>query len=459
MSGLELVLRNLAAWSAQVAVLGLAAAALARLFPVERPAARLALGQVLLLLVLGLPLVQPWRAASTAVSWSFAPAVALAPSTTSSAPAGPPSPAAATGTAAIALVLLLGAAFRLAQVGAGLVRLRTLRRRARPLDAPPWLVAWRDDVAPHAALLLSDDVGTPATFGLRRPFVLLPPVFEAMPRERQEAIALHELLHARRGDWPALMAEELLKAGLFFHPVVHWLVGRVRLAREQTVDADVVRRLGGRRAYLDSLVEVARIAARARAVPAAPFLRESHLRERVDLLLKEVFMSRFRTAAHLGLTAVALVLAVSWATATVPLQAAVTEPDPTATGEQAAAPGAKVAVDDKVTAPGEPKIVHKVDPAYPADARADKVQGLFVIELVIGKDGAIKDARVVSSAPTEERLKELDPKKGTPAALEGDSRLAAAALDAVKQWRYEPILKDGKPVDFRATVTINFKLA
>jgi outer membrane biosynthesis protein TonB len=179
----------------------------------------------------------------------------------------------------------------------------------------------------------------------------------------------------------------------------------------------------------------------------------------VDLLLKEVSMSRLRTAAHLGLTAVALVLAVSWATATVPLQAAVTEPDPTATGEQAAAPGAKVAVADKVSAPGEPKIVRKVDPAYPAEARADKVQGLFVIELVIGKDGAIKDARVVSSAPTVERLKELEPKKGTPAALEGDSRLAAAALDAVKQWRYEPILKDGKPVDFRATVTINFKLA
>ena len=219
-------------------------------------------------------------------------------------------------------------ALRLAQVGAGLARLRALRRRARPLDAPPWLDAWRDDVAPHAAFLLSDEVDTPATFGLRRPVVLLPPVFETMGRDRQEAIALHELLHARRGDWPALVAEELLKAGLFFHPVVHWLVGRVRLAREQTVDAEVVRRLGARQAYLDSLVEVARIAARARAVPAAPFLRESHLRERVELLLKEVSMSRFRTAAHLGLTAVALVLAVSWATATVPLQAADRPPRP-----------------------------------------------------------------------------------------------------------------------------------
>jgi beta-lactamase regulating signal transducer with metallopeptidase domain len=445
MSALDLAPWNLAAWSLQVAVLGLAAAALARLLPVERPAARLVLGQALLALVLGLPLVQPWQAASATVAWSFAPEAAPPSRPTSSTPSG--APAAPTWPAAITGLLLLGVALRLARVGAGLARLRTLRRRARPLDTPPWLVSRRDDVAPQAAFLLSDDVDTPATFGLRRPVVLLPPVFETMERDRQEAIALHELVHARRADWPALVVEELLKAGLFFHPVVHWLVGRVRLAREQTVDAEVVRRLGGRQAYLDSLVEVARLAARARAVPAAPFLRESHLRERVDLLLKEVSMSRIRTATHLGLTAVALVLAVSWAAAAVPLQAA-----------KAAAPAATVALEDRVSAPGEPKLVRQVRPVYPAGARTEGVQGLFVIDLVIGKDGAIREAHVAVSAPTVERLEELEPKKGTPAALEGDSRLAAAALDAVKQWRYEPILEDGKPVAFKATVTVNFKL-
>ena len=51
MSALELALRNLAAWSVQVAVLGLAAAALSRLLPIERPAARLAFGQALLAVV------------------------------------------------------------------------------------------------------------------------------------------------------------------------------------------------------------------------------------------------------------------------------------------------------------------------------------------------------------------------------------------------------------------------
>jgi hypothetical protein len=449
MTALELALRNLAAWSLQVAVLGLAASALAHLFPIERPAARLAFGQALLALVLGLPLVQPWHAATPGVSWSLA----LAPSPASRGPLATPggassSPAIPGWPVAVAGLLLLGASFRLARVGAGLVRLRSLRRDSRPLNAPPWLLALRDDLAPKARFLLSDEAGTPATFGLRRPVVLLPPVFESMDRGRQAAIVLHELVHARRADWAVLMAEEVLKAILFFHPAVHWLVARVRLAREQTVDAVVVHRLGRREPYLESLVAMARFAAHARTVPAAPFLRESHLRERVDLLLKEVSMSRVRTLAHVVLTAAALVLAVSWVASAVPLQSA-----------KPAAPDAKIAVDDKVSATGEPKIVHKVDPAYPAEAKAAGVQGLFVIDVVIGKDGAIKDARVAASAPTVERLKELESKKGTPAAIEGDARLAAAALDAVKQWRYEPILKDGKPVEFKATVTVAFKLA
>jgi D-alanyl-D-alanine endopeptidase (penicillin-binding protein 7) len=452
-TALELVLRNLGAWSLQVAVLGLAAAALARLFPIERPVVRLAFGQALLALVLGLPLVQPWQTTSAAVSWSFAPAPSLAPGSTAGLPSGAPFPLAPAWPAVVAALLLLGVMLRLAQLGAGLVRLRGLRRRARPLGAPPWLLALRDDVAPQAVLVCSEEAGTPATFGLRRPIVLLPPAFESMSRGRQEAIALHELLHARRADWLALMLEELLKAGLFFHPAVHWLVGRVRLAREQTVDAEVVGRLGEREAYLESLVAVARIAARSRAVPAAPFLRESHLRERVDLLLKGVSMSRLRTLAHVALTAAVLVLTVAWAASALPLQA--TKP---------AAPGAGAPVPDQAQASAkpEPRLVHRVDPVYPAEAKAEGVQGLFLVNVIIGKDGAIKEARVAASAPTSEKLAEIKAAKGkakwTPADAQGDARLAQAALDAVKQWRYEPILMNGKPTELEATVTVNFKL-
>lgn len=213
------------------------------------------------------------------------------------------------------------------------------------------------------------------------------------------------------------------------------------------MDDVVVRRLGRREAYLESLVEVARLAVHARAVPAAPFLRESHLRERVDLLLKEVLMSRARSLAHVGVAAAAIVLAVSWAASAVPLQTS--KP----------APEGKITISDEVKAPGEPKLVQQVKPVYPADAKKEGVEGVYVIDVTIGKDGAIRDATLAASAPTMERLDQLKTKEGRFSGTEGDKRLAEAALAAVKQWKYAPIVKDGKPVDFKATVTVRFKLS
>ena len=52
-----------------------------------------------------------------------------------------------------------------------------------------------------ARFAVSDRVGTPASFGLGRPLILLPPGFESAERARQAQVALHELLHVRRGDW------------------------------------------------------------------------------------------------------------------------------------------------------------------------------------------------------------------------------------------------------------------
>jgi beta-lactamase regulating signal transducer with metallopeptidase domain len=440
-SALELALRNLTAWSVQAAALGLAAFVLMRLLPVERPAARSALAQSLLALVLALPLLQPWSATAATVSWRFAlvPTGPLAPG---SVPTAASAPGAMDWPLALAGFLALGATLRLGRLGLGLVRLRALRRRARPLDAPPWLLTLKDALSPRTRFLTSPDAALPATFGLFRPVVLLPDAWHAMERDRQEAVALHELLHARRGDWLPLLLEELVKALMFFHPTIHWLVGRVRLAREQVVDSRVVERLGGRAAYLDSLVEVARFAALARAVPAAPFLRESHLRERVDLLLKGVAMSRVRALAHASLTVLALVLVAAWVVSAAPLHSSAT-----------ASPAM-----DLAEKPFEPKIVHKVNPAYPADAKKDGVQGIFLIDVTIDETGAISKARVVASSPDADR-EGLLAKKGTPGAVTGDERLAEAALTAVRQWRYEPVIgPEGRPVDAEATVTVRFVL-
>ena len=157
-------------------------------------------------------------------------------------------------------------------------------------------------------------------------------------------------------------------------------------------------------------------------------------------------MSVVPTLRNAALTAVVLLAAFAITASAVPLQST---PGP-----------AKAAVDTADKASGaEPRIVRKVNPAYPAEAKAEKVEGSFLIDIVIGTDGSVRDARVVASAPSVERRREIESHKGTPAAIEGDARLAAAALDAVRSWVYEPVVRSGKPVEVKATVTVNFKLA
>lgn len=157
-------------------------------------------------------------------------------------------------------------------------------------------------------------------------------------------------------------------------------------------------------------------------------------------------MSAAHTLRNAAATAVVLLAALALTASAVPLQSAPSQ-----------APAA-VATADKAEA-AEPRIVRKVNPAYPAEAKAEKVEGSFLIDLVIGADGAVRDARVVVSAPSVARRLELEPRKGTAAAIEGDARLASAALDAVRAWVYEPVLKNGKPVEVKATVTVNFRLS
>ncbi len=438
----DLAVRNLACWSAQLAFITLALAGLGRAMPVEKPAARLALGQGLLVLALALPVLQPWRTLAPGIDWSFGLASAPAAGSAARHAWAQMRATAPSWSVVVAVGLVVGLAAQLARLALGLVRLRMLERGARPLDVPRWLTDLGGDVAPRARFVVTDRACAPATFGLRRPTIVLPPAFLGMDRGHQHAVALHELLHARRGDWLALLVEELLKALLFFHPAVHWLVGRVRMAREQCVDAAVVRRLGSRDTYLDSLVEVARIAVRARAVPAAPFLRQSHLRERVELLLKETPMSSRRTLVHVGLTAGAVMLAGAWAVSAFPL---------TARGEL---PNER----RETPASVQPRLVHKVDPVYPPEARPDNAGGLFVIDAVVDRQGFVKDAKLLISTPRAERLGELMPKRGTPAALEGDKRLAKAAIEAITQWRYEPVVgANGEPTEARVTVTVRFK--
>ncbi len=77
-------------------------------------------------------------------------------------------------------------------------------------------------------------------------------------------------------------------------------------------------------------------------------------------------------------------------------------------------------------------------PVYPEPARIAHVQGVVILEAVIGRDGLVRDVRV---------LRGLNP------------LLDRAASEAVRTWRYSAALVDDRPVAVYLTVTINFRIA
>jgi TonB family protein len=81
-----------------------------------------------------------------------------------------------------------------------------------------------------------------------------------------------------------------------------------------------------------------------------------------------------------------------------------------------------------------PRKIKDVKPVYPPAAREAGINGVVIIEVKIGTDGRVEEGHVLKSIPL----------------------LDEAALDAVKQWQFEPTLLNGAPVPIMMTVTINF---
>jgi protein TonB len=80
-------------------------------------------------------------------------------------------------------------------------------------------------------------------------------------------------------------------------------------------------------------------------------------------------------------------------------------------------------------------LVHRVEPAYPADARKANLQGIIALDIIVGRDGS-----VVSMHP-----------------LNGPEVLARAAMDALRWWKFEPYRVNGEPAVVETTVAVEFK--
>ena len=78
----------------------------------------------------------------------------------------------------------------------------------------------------------------------------------------------------------------------------------------------------------------------------------------------------------------------------------------------------------------QPKVVHEVKPRYPPDAMSAKISGTVEVEATVGTDGTVTDVRMLRSIPG----------------------LDEAAMDAVRQWRFEPL-----PQPVAVQIELSFK--
>ena len=397
-------LGNLMALSVQIAVLVGVGLLLPRLLRLRTP---LGWGQLLLALALFLPFLQPWRAETIEVAAPQTRPEAYAPAEPGPAAAAPAS--IPLETAAFA-VLAGGVLLRVLWLLLGMARLRRYRTRSTPLAPLPAVETARRLTGATADFRTAAGLGGPVTFGFLRPVVLTPPNFSELDEAAQLAIACHELLHVRRRDWLASLAEEFAAALLWFHPAVWWLLAQIRLSREETVDRAVIALTEAREPYVTALLRFAGGPGDLDCAPAPPFLGKDHLVQRIRTLMKEVRMSHRRRIASLG-AATAVLAAAGWTTVNAfplkappryrlasPPVALQTQAAPSQTPREVVRSGeirssavspisvAKDAVGRPVLRPYE----------YPPAARDKKIEGDVVIELQFNPSGELIDARVLS---------------------------------------------------------------
>jgi protein TonB len=84
----------------------------------------------------------------------------------------------------------------------------------------------------------------------------------------------------------------------------------------------------------------------------------------------------------------------------------------------------------------DPRLISSTRPVYPSIAKQSGIQGKVVVSAEVGANGNVTSAKAIS----------------------GPVFLRAAAIDAVKQWKYAPALADGKPASAVVTIDVEFRL-
>ncbi len=261
--------------------------------------------------------------------------------------------------------------------------------------------------------------GLPALVGVVRPRIVLPADFAArFDAVQQRLVIAHEREHLRRGDHIANLLAAMWRCLYWFNPLLVWALPIFLHDQELACDAGVIaayprerRRYG--EALLNSGCQRTHLPLGCRAFGSHP------LKERI-VMIKQHTLSKSRV--RIGWIAVALLAA------TVAAAAWAAQPPVASTTNPAKDSDASEVVSFRTHVP----------PHYPTQSLQAKEEGLVVLKVRVLADGTPGEVDIEKST-------------ATPA-------LDQAAVDAVKRWRFNPAVRDGKATGGWVLVPIKFSM-
>jgi TonB family protein len=275
-------------------------------------------------------------------------------------------------------------------------------------------------------LRASDARLEPTLIGVRHPLLLWPDRLSSrLSDEELDAVIAHEICHASRRDNLTALIQIAAETVFWFYPPIWWVGTRLTVERERACDEEVLRLGRDRDSYAQAILEVCRFCLR-RPLMFGSNVGGGNLTTRIVQIMKHTPVPPPSRMSKTALAAIATVILAApfasgaavtgWASAT-----AAQETEPYRPGKD-------------VTAP---KLIHEVKPQYTKRAMDAKIQGVVQLEVVIDANGEVGETKVTKSL---------------------DEELDQAAVTAVKQWRFEPGKKDGKPVAVRVDIEMSFRL-
>lgn len=329
--------------------------------------------------------------------------------------------------------LCLGSlAYRAGLLGWRLVRTAMLVRESRPMALAPERAAWWERAqgefsVRNVALRCSARVRGIAATGWRQPVILVAPDFLEHSSEEDFLSAMgHELAHLERRDPVKNLFYEALGLVAAFHPVSWRVRAQMAQTREMVCDAMAVERLVEAKAYRRSLLRLAdrMTAMRGGPTPALGMFEGNGLEKRIMRM-------RGKKTKLSGVVREVLVMASMLILGLASVSGAFAK---AVVNDQDARYGRIYHPGPEIT---NPKLVYAPNPEYSAEARRAKYQGVCVVGLIVDAQGNPQRVHVVR-----------------PLGMGLDQK----ALEAVRQYRFEPALHHGKPVAAAIKIEVNFKI-